>query len=57
MRLLIGCSGAIALVFFVIGFAGALFARDASWSERLFIAAMPAGTRPTRSLGYLDKLG
>lgn len=44
MRLLIGCSGAIALVFFVFGFAGSLFARDASWSERLFIAAMTAGT-------------
>lgn len=44
MRLLIGCSAAIALVFFVFGFAGSLFARDASWSERLFMAAMTAGT-------------
>lgn len=43
MRLLIGCSGALALVFFVIGFAGSLFARDVSWSERLLIAAMTAG--------------
>jgi hypothetical protein len=37
------CSGALALVFFVIGFAGSLFVRDGSWSERLLVAGITAG--------------
>lgn len=42
MRFLIYCSGAIALVAFVIGFAVSLFVHDASWTERLIMATMPA---------------
>lgn len=43
MRFLIGCSGVFALGIFVIGFAiSLLFARDASWTDRLMMATLPA---------------
>ncbi len=42
MRFLIGCSGVIALVAFIIGFVAFLFISDATWADRLTIAAMPA---------------
>ena len=42
MRFLIGCSGALALVAFVIGFAVSLFVRDVTWTDRLMMAVMPA---------------
>ncbi len=42
MHFLIGCSGAFALVAFVIGFAVSLFVRDATWTDRLTMAVLPA---------------
>lgn len=42
MRLLIGCSAVLSLVAFVIRFAVSLFVRDATWTDRLMMAAMPA---------------
>jgi hypothetical protein len=42
MRLLIGCSAALALVVFMIGFVVSLFVRDASWLDQLTLAGMPA---------------
>ncbi len=42
MHFLIGYSGAIALVIFAIGGAVSLFVRDASWTDRLIMATMPA---------------
>ena len=42
MRFVIGCSGAFALVIFVIGFVVSLFFTDASWSDRLTMAVVPA---------------
>jgi hypothetical protein len=42
MRFLIGCSGAFALVAFIIGFTVSLFVRDASWMDRLTMAITPA---------------
>ncbi len=41
MRLLIVCSGTMALAAFAIGFVVSLFVRDASWLDRLTMAAMP----------------
>lgn len=42
MRVLIGFSGAIALVAFVIGLAVSLLVRDARWTDRLTMALTPA---------------
>lgn len=42
MRFLIGCSGVLSLVAFAIGFAVSLFIRDATWTDRLMMAGMPA---------------
>lgn len=41
MRLLIGCSGAIALVAFVIGLAASAFASGATWADRVTMVAVP----------------
>lgn len=42
MRILVGCSGAIALVAFVVGGAASMLVRNISWTERLIIATTPA---------------
>ncbi|MBN2579083.1 MAG: hypothetical protein JXB10_08840 [Pirellulales bacterium] len=42
MRALIGCSSVIALIAFIIGFAVSLFISEATWTERLMMAGMPA---------------
>jgi hypothetical protein len=39
MRQLMGCSGAIALLAFVVGLAVSLFVVDAGWIDRLMVAA------------------
>jgi len=41
MRLLIGCSGAIALGAFVIGLAASAFVRGATWADRVTMVAVP----------------
>jgi hypothetical protein len=43
MRFLIGCSGAIALVVLIIGFAVSMLVSDATWTERLIIAGTTSG--------------
>ncbi|MBN2294364.1 MAG: hypothetical protein JXM70_18190 [Pirellulales bacterium] len=42
MRFLIGCSGAIAFIVFIIGFVVSLFVGEATWTERITVGAMPA---------------
>ncbi|MFN0196848.1 MAG: hypothetical protein ACKVT0_08870 [Planctomycetaceae bacterium] len=42
MYFLIGCSGVMALIAFLVGFAVSLFVRDASWIDRLTMAVMSA---------------
>jgi len=42
MRFLIGCSGAIALVAFVIGLAASASASGATWAERVTMVAVPS---------------
>lgn len=41
MRFLIGCSGAVGFVAFVVGLLVSLFVRDAAWSDRLTMAVVP----------------
>jgi len=42
MRFLIGCSGTIALLVFIIGFTASAFISDVTWADRLTMAATPS---------------